>query len=381
MEHPDFRSLFGLGTLSEEQALRVYVQRQFSRIVAHGVDYDVAQRVVSRIGSFDRWAPEWAREGEYWESLAVKARRRAHRITARNAFLLASNCFRVGQHILHDDAQKLAYYPRVVRLYESACRLMDPPWKTVSIRSPFGSLPAYLCAPPGKAKRPAVILAGGADGWREEYLPATLAFLARGFAVLNADAPGQGAARLMRKKFMPVDVEKFFSSAIDFLAGTPGIDAKRIFMVGHSVGGYLTLRTASAERRLAACAALGAPFDLLSIFDASPPARRINFSLLCGTQDAARGREMLRRFTLEGLLQGISCPVLVVHGMKDSVVPFSHVERICSEIRSPVELRTWELGIHTCDNYVAEVYPLIADRFLDRGEGARRAHRWSGQAR
>src|SRR3972149_1347128 len=88
MEHTDFRALFGLSALSEEEALRVYVQRQFSRIVAHGVDYDVAQRVVSRITSFGNWAPEWAREGEHWEVIAAKSRRRGHQETAASAFFL-----------------------------------------------------------------------------------------------------------------------------------------------------------------------------------------------------------------------------------------------------------------------------------------------------
>ena len=372
MEHSDFRALFGLSAFSEEEALRIYVQRQFSRIVAHGVDYDVAQRVVGRITAFDKWAPEWAGEGGYWEAIAVKARRRGHRTTAMNAFFLASSCYRVAQHILHDDAAKMACYPKVVSLFETAGKLMSPPLERVSIRSSYGPLHAYLSVPAGRGRLPAVILAGGADGWREEYLPITLIFLERGFAVLNVDAPGQGAARLFRKTAMPVDVERFFSAAVDFLLKTPRIHPQQIFMLGHSVGGYLTLRTAAADRRLAACAALGAPFELLSIFDASPPARRINFSLLCGAREPEQGREILRQFTLEGLLNKISCPVLIIHGMKDSVVPFSHVERICSEVRSSVDLRTFEHGIHTCDNYVGEVYPLIADRFLDYAGGSRR---------
>jgi len=303
MEYSDFRALFGLSAFSEEEALRVYVRRQFSRIVAHGVDYDVAQRVVSGITSFDAWAPGWAREGEHWEAIALKARRRRHQTTAMTAFFLASNCYRVAQQILHDDAAKMAYYPKVVSLYETAGRLMSPPWKRVSIGSSYGSLPAYLSVPTGRGRLPAVILAGGADGWREEYLPITLNFLERGFAVLNVDAPGQGAARLFHKTAMPVDVEKFYSAAVDFLLKTPHIHPQQVFMVGHSVGGYLALRTAAADRRLAACAALGAPFELLSIFDASPPARRINFSLLCGTRELDQGREILRHFTLEGLLK------------------------------------------------------------------------------
>lgn len=372
MNHPDFGTLFGLSSLTENEALRVYAQRQFSRIVAHGVDYDVASRVISRITTFDQWAPQWSREGGYWEALAAEARRRGHQATARAAFFLASNCYRVAQHILHDDAEKMAYYPKVMKLYETAGKLMEPPMKAISIRSPHGSLPAYLSLPPGTGKFPAVVLAGGADGWREEYVPITLVLLERGLAVLNLDAPGQGAARLLRKKFMPVDVERSYSAAVDFLLREPKIHAKKIFMVGHSVGGYLTLRTAAAEPRLAACATLGAPFELLSIFDASPPARRINFSFMCGARDLDRGREILRHFTLEGLLEKISCPVLMIHGRKDSVIPFSHVERICSSIRSPVDLRTWEDGIHCCDNYVGETYPLVADWLGERAGGSRK---------
>lgn len=379
MKHSDFRAIFGLSAYEEDQALRIYVQRQFSRIVAHGVDYDVAQRVVGRIKSFDQWAPEWAREGEYWEAIAVKARRCNHRTTAMTAYFLASNCFRVGQHILHDDAQKMVYYPKVVNLFEAAGRLMTPAMKRVSIRSPFGSLHAYLSVPAGRDTLPAVILSGGADGWREEYLPITLKFLERGFAVLNVDAPGQGAARLFKKTGMPVDVEKFFSAAVDYLLQTPRIHPDKIFMVGHSVGGYLTLRTAAAERRLAACAALGGPYELGSIFDSSPPARRINFSLLCGARDLESGRKILSEFTLKGLLHRVSCPVLIVHGMKDSVVPFSHVQRICLELGASAELCTFDEGVHTCDNYAGEVYPLVADRFLDYAQASRKKQ--GGRAR
>lgn len=94
----------------------------------------------------------------------------------------------------------MAYYPKVVKLYEAGGSLIDPQLQKVSIPFPFGSLAAYLGVPKSSSKLPAVILAGGADGWREEYLPATLAFLSRGFAVLNVDAPGQGAARLFARR-------------------------------------------------------------------------------------------------------------------------------------------------------------------------------------
>lgn len=77
----DFRTLLGFASLSEPEALRVYVQRQFSRIVAHGVDYDVAQRVVGRISTLDQWASQWASEGAHWEAIAVGARRGGHRVT------------------------------------------------------------------------------------------------------------------------------------------------------------------------------------------------------------------------------------------------------------------------------------------------------------
>lgn len=361
MNHTDYRALLGLGSLGEREALRTYVQRLFSRIVAHGVDYDVAHRVTGRIDTFDAWAPQWAAEGDRWKALAAAARRRGHKTTARDAYFLASNCYRVAQHILHDDSEKMAYYPKVMKLYETAGKLMDPPMKALSFRSPHGKLPAYLAFPPGRGKFPAAILAGGADGWREEYAPVTRALLERGLAVLNVDAPGQGAARLLRKKFMPVDVEKAYSAAIDFLLKQPAVHPRKIFMVGHSVGGYLTLRTAATDKRLAACATLGAPFELLTIFASSPPSRRINFSLMCGAADPERGKELLRPFTLEGLLGNVSCPILMIHGKKDSVIPPSHVERIQGALQNPAALRTWEDGVHCCDNHVGETYPLIGD--------------------
>lgn len=137
-------------------------------------------------------------------------------------------------------------------------------YQLVKYSSPVGPIPAYLSPNPldGK-KHPAVVWAhGGSAGlgsfWENE--PAEndqtpRAFRDAGIVVMIPSWRGRGNN--------PGKYEMWYGeiddtlAAIEYLRKVPYVDSSRIYMVGHSTGGTMTLLTAEASTKLRAAFSLG----------------------------------------------------------------------------------------------------------------------------
>lgn len=119
------------------------------------------------------------------------------------------------------------------------------------------ALPGTLTLPKGAGPLPAVVLVhGSGPSDRDESVGAVKPFkdlawglASRGVAVLRY---------VKRSRHAPMgivtqrdEVESAARDAIELLLRTPGIDPKRVFLLGHSQGGYLAPRIAEANPRLA----------------------------------------------------------------------------------------------------------------------------------
>ena len=89
----------------------------------------------------------------------------------------------------------------------------------------------------------------------EMYFAFAVAAAARGPHCLFFDGPGQGKLLIDDGMPMRADWENVVSPVVDITLGLDGVDQDRIALTGWSLGGYLALRAASADHRLAACIA------------------------------------------------------------------------------------------------------------------------------
>jgi dienelactone hydrolase len=112
-------------------------------------------------------------------------------------------------------------------------------------------LTGLLAMPTGKGKFPAVILVHGSGphdgdetiGPNKPFKDLSAGLAAKGIAVLRYEkrthAPG---VTLPPKYTVAEETVDDARAAIDLLATTPGIDSKRVFVAGHSLGGFLMAR-------------------------------------------------------------------------------------------------------------------------------------------
>ena len=238
---------------------------------------------------------------------------------------------------------------RSVECYKDALPLMRPAGERVVI--PFEGKTMYgVLRKPDKSpgRPPVLIMAPGLDSTKEELHAYEEPFLARGIAILAIDGPGQGEAEYD----IPIcgDYERAAHAVCDWIEKRSDLDPARIAMWGVSLGGYYAPRATAHETRIKACIALSGPFEWDRIWDGLPVLTREAFRVRshCATEaDALRHAKTL---TMTDAAAKIACPIFIVTGRQDRLVPASHAEQLAKNVSGSVELLIVEDGGHNANN-------------------------------
>jgi pimeloyl-ACP methyl ester carboxylesterase len=181
-------------------------------------------------------------------------------------------------------------------------------------------MPAYFVKPKGGGPFPVLISFGGLDSFKDElWFMTGRGAVQRGIAVLMVDGPGQGGTLRRHKVPTRYDYEVPAGRCIDFLVRRDDVDAKRIAVSGSSLGGYYSARAGSKEPRLAACISHGAIWDVEQRFRDRGEGHALanHMKWVFGANSMAEAIQKARAFKLEGVLGGMRCPYLVLHGGHD----------------------------------------------------------------
>lgn len=272
-------------------------------------------------GDYESWHKEWMHVANRNQQRGDEAHQLGHIRTAMNAWLRAVDYYRSAEFWLeHDDPRRLATFT----LCEAASAkwLQYLPGEIVDIPYEDGkTLPAYFIkSPVGGAQQPVLISFGGLDSFKDElWFMTGRGAVQRGISVLLVDGPGQGGALRRQGIVSRFDYEVPVGRCIDWLETRNDIDTKRIAVCGSSMGGYYAARAGSKEHRLAACISHGAIWDIEKRFadrgEHHPLALHMKWVL--GADTMAEAVVKAKRFKLEGVLDEMRCPYLVLHGGHD----------------------------------------------------------------
>jgi len=249
---------------------------------------------------------------------------------------------------VHDLAQMKAAHVKAVACRTLALPHLGPPGERVAIPFEGKTLYGILRRPAGGAKPPVMAMICGLDSCKEETDAYEAPFLARGIATLVFDGPGQGEAEYD----FPIrgNYETAVAAVLDFIATRPDLDAARIGLWGVSLGGYYAPRAAAFESRVKACIALSGPYDMAECWDGLPALTRSAFRVRshCATEDAARRNAAT--LSLKGVAGRIACPMFIVTGKLDRVIPWQDAERLARDVKGRCELLLIEDGSHVANN-------------------------------
>ncbi len=165
---------------------------------------------------------------------------------------------------------------------------------------------------------------GRADHWFNQYLAQ------RGYVVYSLDnrgTPRRGAkfgAALYGKQGTVEVADQL--KGVEWLSAQPWVDPKRIGVHGWSNGGYMTLMLLGQASNRYACGAAGAPVTDWALYDTHYTERYMDLP--------AKNVEGYAQARVLAHIDGLTSPLLLVHGMADDNVLFSNTTALMSALQS-----------------------------------------------
>ena len=337
-------------TKSSDPRVAAAIAHWAPRFVSNGVLLADFEEVTAGIGRWEDWCRSWCARGNVHEDLGREALKQGYKLSAGEHLVRASMYYHFAKFVfVHDQKQMREAHMRSVECYKDALPLMRPAGERVAI--PFeGKTMAGVLRKPDKSsgRVPILIMAPGLDSTKEELHAYEEPFLARGIAILAIDGPGQGEAEYD----IPIcgDYERAARATCDWIGKRADLDASKIAMWGVSLGGYYAPRATAYEKRIKACIALSGPFEWKEIWDALPGLTREAFRVRSHCATEAEALKHAATLSMKDAAAKIACPIFIVTGRQDRLVPASHAERLARAVSGPVELMIVEDGGHNANN-------------------------------
>jgi dienelactone hydrolase len=348
--------------------MRFFARRFYGALIdANGASYADVDDTMARIRSFKpaAWADEWRRTAQRFDGLGREAAATGRAATAVDLLNRASNYYRFAEmSLLVDSADREALQQASVDAYALAGQFMEPPLERVCLPVDGFESPAYVRVPSGIGRPPIVLVIPGLGMVKEHGdFPAEV-LLARGLATMTVDLPGQGESR---KNFAmdQASAVRIITAALDHLVARTDVDAERLGVIGTSLGAAAAILTAATDRRIKALVEIAGFYYPTAWWDRFPPEIKEFLRYVMGAKDQEELMDLIRPVNLQGHVKQVRCPLLVVHGMQDPIIPFSESDLIWAEATAPRERFIFSSGDHGCVN-IGEARPLIGDWIAEK---------------
>jgi len=247
---------------------------------------------------------------------------------------------------------------------------------------PFGdkTLPAWFHVPSSYDGRPlpTVVACGGMDAPREIVVAREGdAFLARGFAVLAFDGPGQGESPIHGLYVNATNWIDAGETVVFWCRSRPEVDADRLVCTGTSFGSFWMTQIAATQPVFKGCAGALPVFEpgARTIFEEASPTFKARHMFMAGLyHDETAFDHMVEGYDLRPLIGRMTVPWLVVSGEADELSPVKWVYEMARINPAPTALVIYQGARHALTEALSPVLgppwrATIADWLLDRVNG------------
>lgn len=348
-------------TKSSDPRVAAAIAHWAPRFVSNGVLLADFEEVTAGIERWEDWCAAWCRRGEVHEALGRESLKQGYKLSGGEHLVRAAMYYHFAKFVfVHDPKQMRDAHVRSLECYKAALPHMRPAGERVAIPFEGKTLYGVLRKPSGVSGRlPVLIMAPGLDSTKEELHAYEEPFLARGIAILAIDGPGQGEAEYE----IPIagDYERAARAACDWIEKRSDLDPAKIAMWGVSLGGYYAPRATAYEKRIRACIGISGPFEWKEIWAALPVLTREAFRVRSHCATEAEALANAATLSMKDAAAKIACPIFIVTGRQDRLVPASHAERLAQSVSGPAELLIVEDGGHNANNRPYRYRGLTAD--------------------
>ena len=218
-------------------------------------------------------------------------------------------------------------------------------WPLERVEIPYegGIIPGwFMPAAYGAGPRPTMVFVNGLDSSKEMLVWTRVGeqLARRGVATLHIDQPGSGEALRAHGLTAVVESERWSSRVVDYLETRTEVDARRIGMMGLSLGGYYAPRAVAFEPRFALGAVWGANHNWGEV-----QTKRLNregenpvphywqhVMWVWGADDMDAFMALAPKVTLDGVLDRVTVPFLVTHGENDRQIGVDYAHQTYDQL-------------------------------------------------
>ncbi len=339
------------------------------------------QGLKQQIKKYDDMARIFAQAARGQELAGRAALEQKHKVAARNHFFTAAVMYGAAQWPIAANTEFNLVLARKKReSYDQFASLAA--WHVERVDLPFAGkkIGAYLHLPPTFKKGdrlPCIVDTAGMDGFKEMVVALEDdPLLARGFAVLAIDVPGQGESLTSEIWWDPKTFPALAPTVFDYCKGRAEIDPSKIFVMGNSYGSYWASLLAASEPRFAGCGVLMTCFEPggFSMMDTASPTFRLRQMYMTNIHEEKAFDAFCETLNNKALIKGIHCPYIVCAGEDDQLSDIGATYTYMNAITAPKTLIVYQgenHGLHSRSSgqMGPEAFTTIADWFLDRAAG------------
>jgi pimeloyl-ACP methyl ester carboxylesterase len=204
----------------------------------------------------------------------------------------------------------------------------------VWLETSFGRVEAWFFIAEGGVPGPAILFAHGNGELIEDWASAMGRVAEAGVSALLVEFPGYGHSE---GKPTRATIRETFTLAFDWLVEQDEVDADRIVAFGRSMGG-------------------GAAGDLSQDRPVRALVLQSTFSsaVVMAREAMVPGFLVRDRFDNQGAVADFSGPILLIHGLEDDVIPYSHAQTL-ARTREGLEIHK----INCAHNDCAREWPTV----------------------
>jgi len=335
--------------MARDKLIDIVIEKWAGRFVINGVPLSDFKEVTGGLERWDDWCRAWSARAAEHEEAGRQALAEGRTMSAGEHLQRAAVLYHFAKFLfVKDMAQLKQAHMKAVECHTLALPHLDPPGERVEIAYEGKALYGVLRKPRGIDRPPVMIMCAGLDSAKEEMGTNEAPFLRRGIATLAFDGPGQGEGEY--DFVIRGDYEVAVTAVVDFVETRPDLDAGRIGLWGVSLGGYYAPRAAAFEKRIKACIGLSGPYNRHDGWANSTPLTKAAFMQRSGSTTMEEAEEASRQLSMEGVAAKITCPLFLVTGDDDSIVPPDSTARIAKEASGPTQFLVVPRGGHNANN-------------------------------